>query len=105
MHTFRMRVMQWRRGRLAKTVVAVCIGALVLFGLVRHFGMDGDIGSTFNAISAARVSQGYKPKSGKFSQFQVTVKCLAFVITYAVELWVFCYYSYYSNDSGILLIF
>ena len=69
-----MRVMQWRRGRLAKTVVAVCIGALVLFGLVRHFGMDGDIGSTFNAISAARVSQGYKPKSGKFSQFQVTVK-------------------------------
>ena len=48
--------MQWRRGRLAKMVGAGCVGALVLFGLVRHFGIDGDIG---NAISAARVaSQG-----------------------------------------------
>ena len=51
-----MRVMQWRRGRVAKMVGIVCLGALVLFGLVRHFGMDGDIGNTFNAISAARVS-------------------------------------------------
>ena len=51
---FRMRVMQWRRGRVAKMVGLVCVGALVLFGLVRHFGMEGDIGSTFNAQDFAR---------------------------------------------------
>ena len=59
-----MRVMQWRRGRVAKMVGLVCVGALVLFGLVRHFGMEGDIGSTFNAISAARVS----PQGGQRRQ-------------------------------------
>ena len=50
----RMRVMQWRRGRLAKVVGASCVGALVLFGLVRHFGIDGDIGVGFNAVSDSR---------------------------------------------------
>ena len=46
--------MQWRRGRLAKVVGASCVGALVLFGLVRHFGIDGDIGVGFNAVSDSR---------------------------------------------------
>ena len=59
-----MRVMQWRRGRVAKMVGLVCVGALVLFGLVRHFAMESDIGSTFNAISAAKVS----PQGGQRRQ-------------------------------------
>ena len=64
-----MRVMQWRRGRVAKMVGLVCVGALVLFGLVRHFGMEGDIGSTFNAISAARVSPQGEQQCGKIYPF------------------------------------
>ena len=62
--------MQWRRGRLVKGVGAVCVGALVLVGLVRHFGMDGDIGSTFNAISAARVSPQGEQQCGKIFPFR-----------------------------------
>ena len=43
-----MRVMQWRRVRVAKLVGAVCLGTLVLIILIRRLGMDRDTGNTSN---------------------------------------------------------
>ena len=61
--------MQWRRGRLAKVVGAACVGALVLFGLVRHFGIDGDIAVGFNAVADSRKAPQGRRSLANIPQF------------------------------------
>ena len=52
-----MRVMQWRRVRVAKLMGAVWLGTLVLIILIRRLGMDRDTGNTSsNANLSARGS-------------------------------------------------